>query len=198
MVDDNQKDRWRRYYDALYAVAIELGQSLEPEAVLQQLVRGVVRTLGLRAVSIRLLTADGLLEPVAVEGLSSEYLKKGPVDVARSVIDREALEGRPVQVADVTFDPRFEYPAEAKREGIVSAVFVPLIARGQSIGVLRAYTGERRTFTQDEMELLVALANLGALAIANARLYQICVRDQQMTAEALWHFRLPNELIGRT
>jgi signal transduction protein with GAF and PtsI domain len=197
MVDNNQAERWRRYYDALYTIAIELGQSLEPEAILQQLVRGVVRTLGLRAASIRLLTTNGLLEPVAVEGLSPEYLTKGPVDVAHSVIDREALEGHPVQVADVTVDPRFEYPAEARREGIVSAVFAPLIARGQSIGVLRAYTGEQRTFTKDEMELLVALANLGALAIANARLYQVCVRDQQMTAEALWHFRLPGEWIGR-
>ncbi len=63
--------------------------------------------------------------------------------------------------------------------------------------MLRAYTGERRSFTPDEMELLVALANLGALAIVNARLYQVCVLDQQMTTEALWSFHLPDELLGR-
>jgi len=178
--------QWRAYYQALYGVAIALGESrLEPDAVLQQLVRGVVRALHLKAASIRLLTQDRLLEPVAAEGLSPDYLRKGPVDLRHSGVDREALGGRPVLIEDVSTDPRFEYPTEAKREGIVSAVFVPLIAQGEPIGVLRAYTGEKRTFVPDEMELLAALANLGALAIANARLYQVCVRDQQMTAEAL-------------
>jgi GAF domain-containing protein len=193
-VEDN---RWRSYYQALYQVAIALGESLEPEGALQALVQGVVETLDLRAASIRLLQDGGLLEPVAAHGLSPTYLQKGPVELRKSPIDREALRGAPVQIANVATDPRFEYPHEAKREGIVSAVFVPLIARGESIGVLRAYTATQRPFTADEIELLTALANLGALAIANARLYQLCIRDQKMTAEALWNFRLPDDLVGR-
>jgi GAF domain-containing protein len=193
-VEDN---RWRSYYQALYQVAIALGESLEPEGALQALVQGVVKTLDLRAASIRLLQDGGLLEPVAAHGLSPAYLQKGPVELRKSPIDREALRGAPVQIANVATDPRFEYPHEAQREGIVSAVFVPLIARGESIGVLRAYTATQRPFTADEIELLTALANLGALAIANARLYQLCVRDQKMTAEALWNFRLPDGLVGR-
>ncbi len=191
------ESRWRRYYHALYEVAIALGQSLEPNEVLQRLVRGVVQELGVRAASIRLIQPGGLLVPVAAEGLSPAYLQKGPVELARSLVDREAITSGPVQIADVSTDPRFEYPAEAKREGIVSALFVPLVARGEPIGVLRAYTGTRHTFTPDEIELLTALANLGSLAIANARLYQICVRDQQLTSEALWNFRLPNEWLTR-
>ena len=191
------ENRWRSYYHALYNVAIALGGSLESEIVLQQLVRGVVQALDLRAASIRLLRGDGILEPVAVEGLSAEYLTKGPVELARSPIDREAIAGGPVQISNVATDPRFEYPQEAKREGIVSVVFVPLIARAEPIGVLRAYSGHERVFTPEEIELLTALANLGALAIANARLYQIVVRDQKMTTDALWSFRLPDELVGR-
>jgi len=119
----------------------------------------------------------------------------------RVVLDRllkgviEALHLKGASIRLLT-DPRFEYPEAARREGIVSAVFVPLIAQTKPLGVLRVYTGEKRRFTQDELELLVALANLGALAIANARLYQFCVRDQQLAAEALWSFRLPNEFLG--
>ena len=97
---------------------------------------------------------------------------------------------------DVATDPRFEYPQQAIQKGIVSAAFVPLIARGQAIGVLRAYTGEEHSFSSAEIEFVTALANLGALAIANARLYQICIRDQRMTGEALWHFRLPKGFGG--
>jgi signal transduction protein with GAF and PtsI domain len=193
-MDNNRDDnRWRGYYEALYQVAIALGQSLEPDVVLRTLVRGVVKELGLRAASIRLLCDGGLLEPVATEGLSPDYLHKGPVELARSLIDREAITRGPVQIDDVSVDPRFEYPQEAKREGIVSALFVPLCARDLPIGVLRAYTGAPHVFSPEEIELLTALANLGALAISNARLYHMCVRDQQLTNEALWSFRLPEE-----
>lgn len=189
-------NRWRDYYLALYQVAIALGETLETRVVLERLLHGVIETLHLKAASIRLVTEGGLLERVASEGLSATYLQKGPVEVTRSLIDQEALAGRPVQIENVATDPRFEYPLAAKQEGIVSAVFVPLIARTEPIGVLRAYTGQKRVFTRDEMELLVALANLGALAIANARLYQFCVRDQRLAAESLWSFRLPNEFLG--
>ena len=193
-----EANTWRTYYQALYRVAIAVGESLEPDEVLRQLVKGVVDTLGLRAASIRLVTENGLLETVVGEGLSRAYLAKGPVNVARSRIDRQAMEGHAVQILDVTTDPRFEYPREAKQEGIVSAIFVPLVARGQVIGVLRAYTGIEHVFSADETELLTALANLGAVAIANARLYQVCVQDQRMTTEALWNFHLPDEwLRGR-
>jgi GAF domain-containing protein len=190
-------DRWHRYYDALYQVAIALGGSLETGEVLQRLVRGVVEQLGLRAASIRLLQERGTLETVATEGLSSAYLHKGPVELTRSLVDREALTSGPVQIADVSVDPRFEYPLAAKQEGIVSALFVPLVADGKPIGVLRAYTAQTHRFSSDEVELLTALANLGALAIANARLYQVCIRDQQMTSEALWNFRLPNDWLSQ-
>ncbi len=195
MLGDN---RWQAYYQALFRVAIALGESqLEPDSVLQQLLHGVVEALELKAASIRLLSKEGLLEPAAGEGLSQEYLEKGPVDVEHSGVDREALRGRPVIIEDVTTDPRFEYPEEARREGIVSAVFVPLAARGEPIGVLRAYTGSKRRFVPEEIDLLVALASLGALAIVNARLYQVCVLDQQMTTEALWSFHLPDDLLGK-
>jgi len=117
-------------------------------------------------------------------------------DLQHSEIDREVLDGQSIQVKDVCADSRFEYPAEAKREGIVSAVFVPLIARGEPIGVLRTYTAEKRAFAPDELGLLRALADLGALAITNARLYAICQRDQQMTTEALWSFHLPDEWLA--
>jgi GAF domain-containing protein len=194
MAESDEAARWRTYYQALYRVASALGQSLETESVLRELVRGVVEALGLRAASIRLLRPAGTLETVAVEGLSAEYLQKGTVDLAHSLIDREVIEHRQaIQIPDVSQDPRFEYPEAARREGIVSAVFVPLIARDTPIGVLRAYSGATYVFSQEEVELLTALANLGALAIANAQLYQICVREQQMTAEALWNFRLPDE-----
>jgi GAF domain-containing protein len=189
---------WRAYYQALYRTAMALGESqLDVDAVLRQLLRGVVDALKLKAASIRLISgSEGLLESVATEGLSSDYLRKGAVDVAHSAADREALGGQTVVVDDVSTDPRFEYPAEATCEGIVSAVFVPLVVQGEPIGVLRAYSGETRSFTADEMELLLALAKLGALSISNSRLYQLCTSEHQMTVDMLRSFHLTDDWQG--
>jgi len=184
---------YHKYYQALYRVAVALGETMDTQVVLEQLVRGVVAALNLKAASIRLLTSEGTLETVAVHGLSAQYQQKGPVDIRHSAIDRQALTGDTVQIEDVAVDPRFEYPSEARQEGIVSAVFVPLVARSQPIGVLRVYTAEKRIFSAGEIDLLRALADLGALAITNARLYSACLRAQEMTTEALWSFHLPEE-----
>jgi len=87
-------------------------------------------------------------------------------------VDRGALRGKPVSVLDVTKDPGFQYPEEAKKEGIRSVLCVPLSVREKPIGVLRLYTGEIHRFTDDEVEFLSTLASQGAVAIENARTYQ--------------------------
>ena len=77
--------------------------------------------------SVRLLDRSGqILELAAVHGLSKNYLEKGPVEVAKSPIDRQVLQGQIVQIEDVTEDPRFQYPMEAQQEGIKSVICVPL------------------------------------------------------------------------
>ena len=53
-----------------------------------------------------------------------------------------------------------------------SAVFVPLITGGESIGILAAQSHKVGAFTQDDLRRLSIVANQAASAIANARLYR--------------------------
>lgn len=147
--------------------------SLNPEEVLTYLTESVTRALHAKAASVRLLNDDGdLLEMRAVFGLSEAYLSKGPVALARSAIDRHILEGNVTQLHDVRSDAGFQYPDEAQAEGIVSVASAPLIAHDRPIGVLRVYSAETRHFNQTETRFLEALAELAALAIHNASLYE--------------------------
>ena len=82
-------------------------------------------------------------------------------------------------VADARSDPRFQYPDQAREEGIVSVLVVPLQVRGQSIGVLRIYTREPYDFSASQRELAQAIASLSALAIENGRLYERLDRNYQ-------------------
>ena len=83
-------------------------------------------------------------------------------------------------------DPRFQYPKQAAQEGLVSALCVPLSLHGEPIGVLRVYTAARREFDSEEVDFLTALADLGAIAIDNARLHGELRRDLDQTVGALW------------
>lgn len=177
----------RSYWRTLHAAVHDIASSLDPEEVLRRLVRHVAEAMGVKAATLRLLAANGeTLTQRTSYGLSERYLGKGPVERARSPLDRETLEGRPVWVADVRRDPRFQYPQAAEQEGLVSALCVPLDLHGTPIGVMRVYTAEPRQFEPEEVDFLTALAELGAIAIDNARLHAELRRDYEQTVGALW------------
>jgi GAF domain-containing protein len=182
----------RDYYMALTQVALTVSSSLELDAVLQSVVISVTEAMLVKACVLRLLNPQtGRLRLSAVHGLSSSYLAKGPVDVEHSPVDSEALQGHPVFIADVCNDPRFQYQEEAKREGIVSILCVPLEVHDNSIGVMRVYTTERCTFSDEDIQFLSILASLSALAIENANLYYNLKSSYDGVLDALWGSNLP-------
>ena len=175
------------YFHALYRAAQLIASSLEVGDVLDNLAQSVVEAMGVKACALRLLDPQTqTMRLSAAYGLSNEYLTKGPVDIGHSAIDYETLENHMVMIRDVRIDGRFMYRREAEREGIVSVLCVPLRAKGVAIGVMRAYTDHEHTFSAEEIEFLTALADLGALCIANARLYAASRQEYTATMAALW------------
>lgn len=156
------------YCRAFYDVAAAVNSSLEPTAVLDAIVQKGAAATGAKGCAIMLLTADRTeLRHSANHGLSDWYVGKGPVRMDPDMA--EALEGRAVAVTDAGSDPRVQYQAEAVREGIVSMLSVPIRLRGEVIGVMRMYTAEPREFGDEDIEFVEAIANLGAIALDNAR-----------------------------
>ena len=182
----------RDYYTALYQAALTISSSLELDAVLQSVVMSITEAMQVKACVLRLLDPrTGRLRLSAVHGLSSGYLAKGPVDVEHSPIDSESLRGKTVVIPDVAVDKRFQYQEEARREGIVSILCVPLEVHGRAIGIMRVYTAERATFHEDDISFLAVLASLAALAIENASLYHNLKSSYDGMMDALWGSSLP-------
>lgn len=159
---------------ALYRLTAEFTTQRDVRKVLDLVARTVVDVLKAKACSIRLLSEDRTeLVVKAVANLSTEYLNKGPILLADSKIDQEVIrELKTVTIADERTDPRVLYPAEARREGIVSALCAPLLYKGRAEGVLRVYMGEPHEFDWYEVSLLQAIAAEAGAAIVNARLYE--------------------------
>ncbi len=166
-------------------LAADVAASLDVKTILQTLTKEVANALRVKAASIRLLNDERtVLQLVASHGLSAKYLQKGPISAEKSIA--EALNGKPVAIADASTDKGVQYKKEKKDEGIVSILCVPIKAKEEVIGVLRLYSDKKREFTEDEIELVTALAYQGGLAIQNASLYLMLQNDLRDMKEATW------------
>ena len=158
-------------YDTLLKITRVISHSKDPEEVVLMTVESIKTALDVKGCAAFLNNRHtNELELAASFGLSEEYLNKGPLSALRSMA--QSLDEGPVAIYDVTDDPRIQYPEEARKEGIVSILSVPLVAGGQSIGALRVYTAEPWEFTLDDVNFVQAMASMSAMAIEMARFYK--------------------------
>jgi GAF domain-containing protein len=161
-------------FEAFKRIAQEVNSSLELKEVLTRLIRESVTELNVKAGAIRLLGPRRQRLHMAVAyGLSQSYLEKGEVRVAESPIDQRALEeGHPIAIADLEKEGGFQYPEEARREGIRSVLVLPLRVGSTLVGVMRLYSAQTRHVSTEEIDFAAAIAELGAVAIQNAKLHE--------------------------
>jgi len=168
------------YRDATKAIS----SSLNLNEVLELIVKSVVNLLKVKGCGVNLLDdTRKKLETRVAFGLSDSYLAKGPLDADKSVT--ESIEGKTVFIEDIANDSRVQYPEEAKKEGIVSILSIPLKAKEKVIGVLRVYTGEPRRFNDREMEMVNKLAEQAGIAVVNAKLYKDIKDDYESLKKEL-------------
>ncbi len=165
------KNRSIAYFKLFYETTQTILSSSSLQTTLDTLVERSVAALKVKGGSLLLVDQQThRLEQVASCGLSEAYLNKGALNSDLSV--PEVLSGEVVCIQDAYDDPRIQYRDELRTEGINTMLSLPLEASDKAIGVLRLYSAERREFSAEEIELVSAMAELGGLAIANARLYE--------------------------
>lgn len=174
------------YLDTIRMAANALASSLQESEIIQTLLAKVVSAVSVRGALLRLLNPDGdELLPAGALGLSETYLDKGPVRVAESQVDQRVLGNEVVVFYDVTRDPGFQYPDAAASEGLRGMVSLPVAVRGWVIGVLRVYVDEVAALQSEDMLLLRAFTDLGALALEKARLHQSLYRISEALSSSL-------------
>jgi len=176
------------YCRTLRDVAVTINSILNPDIVPQSIVESVAKALGAKGCSLMTLTRErNALIHSATCGLSESYLKKGPLSADRSI--SEALNGKSVAIYDAATDERVQFREEAKREGIASVLCSPMILRKEVIGVIRVYTSEQRSFNLDDIYFVETVANLGAIALENAHLYDSIKKDRDAFCKDMLEWR---------
>ncbi|MDF2629022.1 MAG: gacS2, partial [Symbiobacteriaceae bacterium] len=77
--------------------------------------------------------------------------------------------GIPVIIQDVNAETRFAMPPEVRRLGVVSGACAVIPGTEEPYGVIAVYTDTPRTFTQEEMNFLMAVASLVSQAVQHER-----------------------------
>ena len=161
----------RLNYETLIKVSRSLIKSKDPEEIIRMTVESIQSALDIKGCALFLVNRRSKeLEVAASKGLSPEYLSKGPISALRSIAD--SLEDGPIAVYDVSDDPRIQYPEAAQKEGIASILSVPIVVRGNVIGAMRVYTSQKWEFTLEDVNFVLALAQMAGMLIDMCRLYE--------------------------
>ena len=168
--------RSTEFFKILHEVTRDLLYDLNSREVLASMVEKAIQIMHIKGCCIYLLndTAGGL-DMVASGGLSNEYLEKGPLEANKSMPG--VLKGKTVYIKDVATNKNIQYRDEAIREGIVSILSVPIFVKDYVIGELRLYSAEEREYDKEEIEFILASAEIGGIAITNTKFYQRLKHD---------------------
>jgi len=109
----------------------------------------------------------------ATHGTSVEEMTKRPrMRTGEGITGTAAADRAPVMIpSQAHLDPRFKQFANLSEDDYESILAVPILARDKLAGALNVRTLAPREFTQDEIELLVAIADQVAQTIQHAQLY---------------------------
>ena len=147
-----------------------VSHSGNPAETLNNLVHLIKRRFGTDVCSVYLLEPDRVnLVLAATIGLRPEGVGRVRMRLTEGLAGLVAEQLRPQVMADATAHPRFKYFHEAGEDPYRSFLGVPILDRGLLVGVLVVQTVERRTFSQDDVRMLVMAGTQLAPIVSEAR-----------------------------
>jgi signal transduction histidine kinase len=167
MFSAEQGKRTKRI-ERLLEVSRHLGTSLELEALLQSVVDAACELSDSQASLLLLYEEEtDLLKVVAVSRTQNEPLKRNRLPLERSIAGKVYTESASVVMHNTQKDPRFHREIEnAIGIDIFSLLAVPVVFRGEKIGVLEVLNKRNRgRYNEDDAIILETLASQAAVSV---------------------------------
>lgn len=143
----------------------------DPQQVMDLVVMRLPELLEVDAATIRLLdSGTGTFVLGAACGVSDEYLSRSTID--SNEVMSALLKGLPIARTDIDLFCTHDSCSYISREGVKSAMSLPILFKGQVMGLLRLLTKDTRQFSEAEIALAMSLAEQVGIAISNGRLFQ--------------------------
>jgi diguanylate cyclase (GGDEF)-like protein len=148
---------------ALLDAGRAMNDVLELSEVLERILDNALDLLGASDGSVMLTGAPGTLHAVCVRG--NDNARDSVVQIGHGVAGQVAATREPLLIQGELEAGRLENPPE-------SAMSVPLVHRGELLGVLNVNAHHGRRFDEYDLRALSVFGEHAASSIANARLYE--------------------------
>jgi signal transduction histidine kinase len=175
-------------FESLASVSRTINSTLNLDEALRVITREACLLMRARMCSLLMLDENReWLDLRASYGAGKAYLNKPRLSVEESLLGVVVRRKKPLQVENVQTSSRYQNIEVARRQGLVSLLSVPLLFAGQATGTLNIYTDRPYHFSNEEIRILSALAELSGIAIEKARLYErtVDVEEQLRQNEKL-------------
>jgi sigma-B regulation protein RsbU (phosphoserine phosphatase) len=166
----------------LHDITADLTSTLDLQRVLTGCLERVQQLLGTKAGSIMMLEGEELVFKVAI-GEKAAEVRPFRFPRTQGVAGWVATTGRSTYTNDVHADSRYTGMVD-RQTGFVTQMLMaaPLVVRERVIGVLEVFN-KPGGFNDGDMSLLSTIAASAAIAIENARLYEVAVEKGRLEQE---------------
>ncbi|MBW7857643.1 MAG: SpoIIE family protein phosphatase [Leptonema sp. (in: Bacteria)] len=163
-----------------------LSSSLDLQTVLRNTLNQATELMNAETGSIALIN-DEATHLVFVESTDKNFslLKQLQVPIGQGIAGVVASTGKPERIDDITKDPRhYGKIDEELGHSTVSYICVPLIVNKAIIGTAQIMNRkDGGNFSEDDLSLLEGFAKQASLAIQNAKLHAIMLRQKAIESE---------------
>jgi signal transduction histidine kinase len=159
--------RWSSQLEALHDVVRSLAEELDLENLLGLVCSRLRELIGARLALVALPEAGGDLRVAAADGAAVEGLVGVVLSAKRSKSGRVLERRQSTRVDSVLDDPEIDQD-EARRIGARSGLYVPLIARGEAVGVIAIHDklGADTRFSDGDLRVAEIFAARAAVAVS--------------------------------
>lgn len=123
------------------------------------------------------------------------------IDLRDSAIGGAVRRKKQIEIHNILYTEENAFNQIILRDKLYSMLVTPIIFQNDVIGVLNTYTDEMHRFSNDEKQIALALADLGAMTLENARLYEktfaseeILRKNEKLTTLGLLSAEIAHEI----
>lgn len=169
------------------AISATISSSLDLNEVLNTTIDKICEIVGSDCVRIYLLDKQrGILNLASHRGLATEFIEMDHVrsrKIGDGFLGRTVLNGK-IHLVDNLLPSEDQYVKFLVKQGFKSTIYIPLVSKGEPVGVMSVCSTTPFKFSPDDAEFLTSIGNQIGLAVHNANLYENIKKAYEELKEA--------------
>lgn len=128
--------------------------------------RDTTEIMRVKACSIKLLDMDReTLRFASSYGLSEDYASRGVIQIEKSGVNRQVVDGALYSIGHIDDARCFQYPEDVREEGILSMLCFPLRVDTKTFGVFCVYSDQSHYFSDSDIGFFTLMTDLIAMTM---------------------------------